>query len=419
MEIKTLQEIASGPDEQVRLPVALVTVSEGLELQPEAAFLAGHLATLGTEVHRVPIDFCTDERSFQETLTRLAPEAVFLVFAKEWAEFLARAVKLSQEVVSGPVAVLGDGVEREPLPASVQEGVKAFLGREPEPSEIRPRPALPPEKLPGTPLDLAVFGGASIPDRPIVASLFGECGTAALLASRGGRRGLSPTASLARLEAPVAGEPVALQVETALAPLGVLGPALRRIEWWDRDAREAVLEAAAAAAARRPGLRQSARLVPGGRDPSELERFREAGIDRVIFEVDRADGADPMPASSAAVEDLAPWIAAARRAGLEAGVLLVVGVPGETRASGEKRVRRLRELRPDRLRCVPFEPTGGHPVWADLEGRGWWPPRDRRWIREVHRPLRQPSLPLADFIGNWSDASMLLAEIEAARRPDA
>jgi hypothetical protein len=263
-------------------------------------------------------------------------------------------------------------------------------------------------------MDLQIFGGPDVGSQPQAGSLFCELDTIGLVAARSGRGTLAPTAFLARLEAPLPHGPVALSDRAALAPLNDTGGGVRRIEWWDRDAGKAVLNCAAEVSDR--GLRQSARVIPGGDAAARLSALAGAGIDRVIFEVDRIESGEPMPQSAACSGDLGPWVSEARRCGLEVGILLVVGIPGETIEGGKRRTEAVRALRPDRIRCVPFEPTGGHPVYGAMVARGWWPPRDLRWIREVHRPLRQPGLGREEFVQNWSEALMLQAEVACRRK---
>ena len=91
-------------------------------------------------------------------------------------------------------------------------------------------------------------------------------------------------------------------------------------------------------------------------------------------------------------------------------MLLVVGLPGETRAAGQERTHRLRSARPDRLRCIPFEPTGGHPVFEEVRRQGLLPSTDKAWMRELYRPLQQAGLSREEYLSNWSDALLLLAE---------
>lgn len=122
-----------------------------------------------------------------------------------------------------------------------------------------------------------------------------------------------------------------------------------------------------------------------------------------------------MQGSSCNVDELENWVVDSRRLQMEVGVLLVVGIPGETRARGRNRTEVLRRLLPQHVRCVPFEPTGGHPVFGSCVEQGWWPPQNEAWIREIIRPLAQPTLSAEEFILNWSDALNLHAEVEFTR----
>jgi hypothetical protein len=186
---------------------------------------------------------------------------------------------------------------------------------------------------------------------------------------------------------------------------------VQRVEWWDRDVGAALLERVREAGGRVP--HQSVRLLPGGKDPGLISELRSLGVGRVVFDVDRLTAVAATPGSAATAEDLEPWMREARRAGMEVGVLLAVGIPGESAASARSRLEVLRRLAPQRLRCVPFEPAGGHPVYADLKSRGLLPPEGERWNRELHRPLVQRGFDREDFVAAWSEALLLLAEIEA------
>ena len=396
--------------------VVVVTVTEGVAVQPEAGFLCSSLRRAGASPVLLPTDFCTDEDGFRATLQAHAPAAVVLAYQPEFREILGHLGEVARRAMAVPVTIVGSALTRQGVGTAFPEGVGQLgsavdgstggivLGRE-APGAADPR---------GLPLDLDVFGGEDLLAHPLAASLFAETETIGLLATRGSVRRLAPTALLARLEAPLPQGPVELLPAAATAPLEGFGVRPVRVEWWDRHAGPTVLARAAELAAL--GIASSARVMPEGLDPEvTLLAARAAGVDRVVFEVDRLADIEPGPGTAATAEDLEPWFDAARALGLQTGVLLVVGLPGETPAAGRARTGTLRRLAPDCLRCVPFEATGGTPMEDLLRERDALPEPDLRWNRELHRPLRQACLDAEGFTANWSEALLLLAEREAGR----
>jgi hypothetical protein len=101
------------------------------------------------------------------------------------------------------------------------------------------------------------------------------------------------------------------------------------------------------------------------------------------------------------------------------GVLLSVGLPDETPELTRRRCATLADAGLERVRVVPFEPTGGAPSERCRE-RGIWPPRGERWNREMHLPLHQPAADPDDFVRLFEEAVGFAAEIAARpRAPEA
>jgi hypothetical protein len=387
--------------------VFLVTVPDGCEAATESLLISGALEQAGLSVSALPAEYCTEEASFVEALHSRPGAAVVLPYRRCVREFLAHTagvvLKAGLPVLLAGDGLVREGVDRAGLPdgletsaEAIPDAVSDWVGR------VRRDP-----KHCG--LGFAAFGDEYVLGVPQV-SLFQERGTLPLLARRGSRDELSPTAQLALLEAPLQ-EACALDLDVALAPLAEFGGDLRHIEWRDRDVSPALL--ACVQACRDRVARQSVRVRPEGKDASEtLECLVEAGVTRVVFEIDRINGVAPMAGSSAATEDVEDWVVEARRLELDLGYLLVVGLPGETKRRGAQRVETLRRFLPQHLRCVPFEPTGGTPAWHQCAEAGAWPPAGESWIREVIRPLNQASLSAEDFLVNWSSALDLMAEVE-------
>lgn len=161
-----------------------------------------------------------------------------------------------------------------------------------------------------------------------------------------------------------------------------------------------------------PALAQAVRLRRNGDAFARLERAADAGARRVIVTCDRLGGeaGDEIEAGSQwSVEEVASLRAATRERGLELGVLLVVGLPGENAERARMRLAALEELRPDRLRCIPFEVAHDHPLAQRLGARGLLPPRG--WNREVHEPLRDAGFDREAFTRYWAAALDLQARV--------
>lgn len=399
---------AAAADTSPRPRVALINVVEGPELQPETAFTSRGLRRLGFAPSRVATDFCTEQSGFQATLRNLNPVAILLPDCLEFRELLLHFGRVARETTGVIPTLFGDGLRREGHSARLEEGVRWA------PDDDDLARALGHDHWPSChdlPMDLPLY--PDLPEHPATASLFAERGTVALVASRPASRDVAPTALLARLEAPRP-ERCILVPAAASWPVRDGMPGLSHVEWWDRDFPDEAFPLLEGIAGR--GWRQSVRVRLGtGRTPEVLERLRERGVHRVVFEVDRTVEGPALPGSTGSADDLRPYVAASRELSLEVAVLLVVGLPGETRASARATLDILREIKPDRLRCVPFEPTGGTPAHRQVAAAGLLPATDRRWERELHRPLNQACLHGEDFIASWAEAHLLLAEVETGR----
>jgi hypothetical protein len=391
----------------------IVTVTEGVELLPQAAFASSSLRSLGFDPVLLPTDFCTAQDGFQTAVRAADPAAVVFVDGAEWREILATLAGFACGTTSGPVVVMTSlpaATFPDDFPARaafIPDGDGAALARV---LGAKAGGAPPPGSLP---LDYRLFGGEAILRRAMGCSLFAETGSIALLASRPPARETSPTAALARLEGPSSAGRVTIDPAAAQAPLAALGGAARAVEWWDRSFRPA--HDPLLAEARRLGLRQTVRLFPKDATEGRLASLREAGVSRIAIECDALDGKPSLPGAAGTAADAASAIARARAGGLDAGVLLVVGLPGETAALARDRRARLEQARPSRVRVVPFEPAGGTEAWSWCVARKLWPPRENRWNREIHQPLEQPES--GDYAAVLEEALTLLALVETAGAP--
>jgi hypothetical protein len=388
----------------------IVTVTEGVDLQPQAAFASRAMRTLGFDPRPLPTDFCTTREAFQTAVASANPAALVFVDALEWREIVATLSDCAREVSAAPILLLSS-VPAAPAEADFPAGVTfvqddgiaalaAALGA--------PRGDLDPRALA---LDYAVVGGRAALRRAMAASLFAEPRTVGLLARRPAVGAVAPTAALARLEAPVGAGPFVLDVEAALRPLDELGDAVAAVEWWDRSfdpASGALLRAVAGR-----GLRQSVRVLPAAASAAALKVLKRDGVTRVVFDCDALDGAPDarVPGAAAAASDVVRAARIATEAGLEVGILLVIGLPGEGATRFRERRAALQAAAAAQVRVVPFEPAGGTEAWTWCVAAEVWPPADQRWNRELYQPLRQPQA--GEYAEVLEGALRLVAETAA------
>lgn len=128
------------------------------------------------------------------------------------------------------------------------------------------------------------------------------------------------------------------------------------IAWWC-ETRANCLDADLLAAMARAGCRGINLGVETG-DPALLAAEAKAGV---------------------SLEQLARVHADCRRLGVRLHFLLMVGLPGETRASLYRTYRLLRELTPDSIGITFITPYPGTPLFAEAKARGWITTED--WSR--------------------------------------
>ena len=390
--------------------VVFVTVVEGPDALPEVAFLAAALRAAGVEPVRFPADFCSDEKVFQSELLARKPLAVWFHYTTEWREMVAHGASVAREVYAGPIYFVGSAVHAcrgSRLPVPEVAGV-TLLPRADEESLLLAM-GLPSPDLSSLVPDEAFFGEGLL-RRPVSTSLFAEPLSVGVVATREAMNRRSPVALLARLAAPRFDGPMAV-TPAVIRSLADRLKGFRRLEWWDRSFPPSQLELLSFGQTH--GFAQSIRLLPEAVTDTLLSQVADRGVDRVILECDRIAGVAHLPQSSATAEDLVPLVESLREHGLSVGILLAVGLPHETRIAALHRIDLIRSLGPDQIRCIPFEPTGGHPAFDYVADLQMLPSESGRWKREVYRPLRQPGLPLEDFVEIWSRAMLLHAEVSA------
>jgi hypothetical protein len=369
----------------------------------EAALAASALAEAGWGVDSVGLDAGRPEEWFRDELARRAPAAVMVVARGETREIEARALLLAEMAGIPRRAWVGDALRRVPpeappgvlvLAGDPVEGVGRFAGCRLDPRRIAPAPWSRVDPRPGR-----------------ATPLFRELHTIGLLAARTDPLELAPTAALAALDAPLLSGPRDLHPEAALAQLRTREPQVDHAVLLDRDAGDAVLTLLPLVA--EEVARVSVRVSAARQHPSLHRELRARGATRVVFEIDRIRGEEPLAGSTAAVEDLPPHVDAARAAGLEVGVVWVLGLPGETAAQARTRTAWLRRLAPEHLAPVPYEATSGHPAERRLHAEGLLPCPEEPWIREVHHPLRQACFGAEEFQAAWAAALELSASVQA------
>jgi hypothetical protein len=389
----------------------IVTITEGIEFQPQAAFLSSALKALGFETKLLQTDFCTTQDSFQTAVREAKPDAVLFMDALEWREILATLSGFAVNTTSGPVVVV-TALDVISKPGGFEERVEFVADG--EPSVLAAALGVDAERVrvATLPLDYGLYGGPDFVRRGMGCSLFGDVGTVALLASRpvlGGA--FCPTAALLRLEAPVPdsiNRTLVLEEWAALTPLEILKGHVRAVEWWEPE----VLPRHAARVKQVLGCPQTCRLATCNPSHEEADDLRRDGVTRVVYDCDVLDDAAALPWDVAAPASTVAGAAVfAKQHGLEVGVLLVIGLPGETALHTKARCDLLRKAGIDRVRVIPFEPAGGTPAYDWCIERGLWPPKENRWNRELYQPLEQPQKP--EWPRILEEALMLVADVEA------
>ena len=386
-------------------PVILVSVREGLDYRPEVLHWAGVVREAGWDSVLELVDLCTDENVFGASLREKKPQGILLIYATEWREMLARAGAIAHEATGLPIHVVGAASGR-PCALPVPENPGFMTLGSPQESALAAALGWAPPKAGSYSPALGLYG-RDIARRPPSCSLFAELGTLGMLGSRESVEALSPVAALARLANP--------GKEAGVAQPHLLRRALdeverpRRLEWWDADFASDHLKLLAPF--QDLSLSHAVRLQPSSVTERHLLTLKTASVDRVVMTVDRVKDLRPMAGTHASAEDLQQPAARIRAASLELGLLLVVGLPGETAEHAAERLEAVRRLAPDHLRVVPFEPTGGHPVFDQLFHAGCLPSGEVRWKREVHRPLKQDSMTHEEYIRVWAAAHELQAEL--------
>ncbi len=386
----------------------LVLVPERRPSVEDAILLSG-LAAIGLAPKLMLVDSGRAEEEFSAAVRTHAPDAVFAVDQGESRELLARAFQLLRAQVASPCFITGDLSRRDPPGRNLWPEVQ-LLDADPV---VALRNLFPDATRP-VPLDVAAIwpGGGLLPPHSL--SLCPESGVLPVLAERADPNLLSPVSALARLEAP------SLRVNS-MAPLAELlatvdrsADRARSIMILDREPNDTVLTCLPGLAER--GLPISIRVRADRTHPGDYADLARRGARVVFFDVDRVEGATPLPGSSASAQDLRRHVDSARSAGLAVGAAVAVGLPGESRRQAADRTEALRGLGLDRAAVFPFEPTMGTPAHAWIADRGWLPKPREPWIREVHRPLIQPSATDTEFWWSWQEALEWMAEVETRPR---
>ena len=401
------------PDSTATSRVTLIAQRDGGEVSAELAFAAGALRLMGRDVSPLLVDFSSTESAVAEAVASGQGD-VLIVSTLEGREMDLLLASRARAATRGKVVLAGDALSRCPLfPGALDSGVV-------QASAITTTALAPffsstsahrsgPERIGA---DFTALGGASLLRRTLGGSFFGEVGEIPILATRPARDRVSPVAELARFEAPLNVETVLLPAP-ALSTLRDLADDGRSVAFWDRDLPDALWPLVEACGARELGI--SVRLAPDRALPERLSVLRSYGVTRIVMDCD-AHSEQRLPGSIGSAEDIARAASCVHGLNMEVGVFLVAGLPGETTRIMQARIDFLRAARIDRVRVVPFEPTGGTPAWHACIALGVWPPIGELWNREVYRPIRQPEAARDMWTEIESTALHYLAEVDVVYR---
>lgn len=425
--------------------VTFVHINDQVHFDPTTAALAGVFKERMWMDWHVYTDFSTTKDGFVAAVRSNEPLAVAFRVTKETREivrFLAGLVGEQPEQV--PVVFFGPLCHSHPDEVVGLSDAAIILTGEPEvgaenllsswkPGESIPNPPPPgcwfvfegavmkgaaggPADLSKTPKpDLVVFGGDRVFRRGIGSSMFGELKVLPFLTGHGSPSGLPINANLWNFSYATFDPPRCLDVETMTFRLRALGPRVDHIEIWDREFGwdgKLAAEFLPVLHTRQRKKTYSLRVLAETFRPEILEMTDRIHSLRLVTEMDAAtpEAHRRIPGSQNP-DKVAIVVEAAKKAGMEPGILLTVGLPYETLSDIRKKIDFIRKSGVKRLRCVPFEPGYGLPIHRLCDKEGMLAGRGDQWNREVVQPLNQSSLPAEDWHIGWQECQNLQAEL--------
>ncbi len=427
------------------MKITFVHIVEQIQFEPQTALLSSVAKFLGHEVSRVSTDFGTKQEILTAALQGEAPDLLAVRVTGEMREAVCWSIaELRRSAPTLPILLYGPLAEDDPgalagvadpaflLSDEAEQALVSLLcsGSLPTPVETyeptpgvgvsvngvvkwgAPLPLGDPEQAPPTDYDL--FGAPAFFGRGSGCSFFGDVPSALLEVSIGSPSGMPGNAGLRIFNYPTNKAPRSRPMEAVLAMIDALPGEVRRVEFADREfgwmSEVAVLLRGLKerSEAREFVVRQLANTC----DLDFLKQIATKGVKEVVFEYDVAtpeawerlpEGQDPARLDAA--------VQVAQGAGLRVGLLVSVGLPGESREEIDSKLERIRRWGVDRLRFIPFEPRIGH-GWRQLcADAGMLPEGDGAWNRETYTPLSQTVIDEESWYLAWQDCLDLQAQV--------
>ncbi|MFT7618282.1 MAG: hypothetical protein ACI97A_001924 [Planctomycetota bacterium] len=427
------------------MKITFVHIVEQIQFEPQTALLSAVVRAMGHEPSRVPTDFGTKQEILTGALMAQAPDLLAVRVTGEMREAVCWSLaELRKSCPDLPILLYGPLAEDAPeelsgicdpaflLSDETEQAMVSFLSQGALPKsledydppsgvgvaasgELRWGPALGfGDASQAPPPDFQLFGGPSFFGRGTGCSFFGDVGTALLEASIGSPSGMPANAGMRIFNYPTNKGPRSRPIAAVMAMIDDLPPDLSHIEFADREFgwMPEVEELLAGLAERANDRYFSIRQLPRTCSHDFLREAPKWGIKRVVFEYDAADAAaHARLAGSQDPELLAASIRLAKSVGLSVGLLVSVGLPGESRAEIDRKLKFIRSQEIDKLRFIPFEPRIGHPWRQKCAEEGMLPVGDGAWNRETYTPLKQSVIDDESWHMAWQDCLDLQARV--------
>lgn len=427
------------------MKITFVHIVEQIQFEPQTALLSSVVRAMGHEASRVPTDFGTKQEILTAALMAEAPDLLAIRVTGEMREAVCWSLaELRKSVPDLPVLLYGPLAEDSPgdlagvgdpalllsdeaeqamvnllsggeIPADLSQyeppaGIGVAQG-----GKVRWGPALTlGDAAQAPPPDFGVFGAPQFFGRGTGCSLFGDVGTALIEASIGSPSGMPANAGMRIFNYPTNKTPRSCPVASVMAMVDALPPEVERVDFADREFgwmpnRQEFLEGLLA---RSESRYFTVRQVPRTCSHDFMRTLPEWGIKRVVFEYDAADPAAHKRLDGSQDPDLlAASIRLAKSVGLAVGLLVSVGLPGESQDEIERKLAFIRGQEVDNLRFIPFEPRIGHPWRQECAEQGMLPEGDGAWNRETYTPLKQSVMDDESWHLAWQDCLDLQARV--------
>ncbi|MCA9320101.1 MAG: hypothetical protein KDB53_05175 [Planctomycetes bacterium] len=430
------------------MKLTFVTVVDQAIYEPGTAQLAAIARRHGWTPIHAPVDYGTAKEAFSRRLLENEPGAVVFRLTgetREVVQYMARVIR--EEAPTLPFVFHGPLCIHRPDSAVGVSDHSLVLAGEPETAFDRLLAHWPsqggfvPEAIPGVwrihdgetlrgpealafepgrlpPPEIEVFGGASLFRHGTGASLFGETGVFPIETTVGCPAGPASNAALQSFNHPASPSiaPRRRPIDGLLDGLESVAGAVRHLEVRDRqfgfddEHSERFLRELSS---RFPNLGYSLRMNAEPGLPPIFDRLDSGRCRRIVLELDA-----PTPAiktRSPGLRDPDRVRDALRRivgAGIEAALLVSVGLPWETPADIRGKLDLIREEGVRRARFLPFEPRYADHLYSVCSDAKMLPTGEAGWNREVYHPLRQDCMPEEEWYQVWQECLDLAARLQ-------